>query len=264
MSSIKNESDAIEVIGKFANGGEGFEKKVVERLATYFKSKLFTSPVTGAAQGVVNNYWVGFFVPTPIAGLAPEKPGSIEFFTGEKFKESRREIGSAFVVPTLRVDVAAPALVPRTLDFKNPADGPKVVITSQLKGCTFAIGIADDKYVMSHAWPETGVTGVELAQAIRGRAQKFEGTTTTSTFLIHPGNTIDGKSGFGYGDTLQQYKANVIGFVVKHTPLLGLAKSKATYSLSFIVVVIKGQTSIEKVVVVSFKDSEWKVEEIKK
>ncbi|KAG0610555.1 hypothetical protein M758_7G075000 [Ceratodon purpureus] len=184
MTKITTAVEAIDAIAESVNG-EGLDKKGVKRLARYFREMVFKSPVSRNVEGVVA-YWVGFCIDRD---NPQNEPTRIELSDNNNMfgvdGNNRHRIQSAFVVPT-RGDVTGPPLVESTLELENSESFPKVVITSQLNGCTFAIGNIGDEYFMSHAQPKAGETGSNLAQAIHSGPVKFQGNEAVeSTFLIH-------------------------------------------------------------------------------
>jgi hypothetical protein len=133
------------------------------------------------------------------------------------------------------------------------ATAPQVIITTQLSGCTFAIGTFGGKYYMGHTQPPssaTAPTGEEHAKSLR-KGPVFNGlpadTKLESTFFIQPGSKSSSDT-LAYEPT--RY-ANVLGFVVGS-------------KVSFIVaIVIKENFTVEKTFVVSqASSSKWSIKQV--
>ncbi|KAG0562985.1 hypothetical protein KC19_9G187300 [Ceratodon purpureus] len=259
---------AVDLIADRANK-RSFDDKAVMDLAECFKTVVIK---TAIAPSVVGGKVEPYFV------WGDGNVGKPRVVFQATTAPTAKSIPSAFIVPTVVATDMEQFEVKKLMvkDFKVPAfkaatnppskntwklldlattEVPQVIITTQLSGCTFAIGTIGKKYYMGHTQPpssSTAATGEEHVKALR-KGPVFIGlpdkTKLESTYFIQPGSKSDNES-LAYAPT--RY-ANVLGFVVGS-------------KVSFIVaIVIKENFTVEKVYVVTqaSSGSKWSSKEVK-
>ncbi|KAG0607004.1 hypothetical protein M758_9G184900 [Ceratodon purpureus] len=259
--------EAVDLIADRADN-RSFDDKAVMDLAECFKT---VGIKTAIAPSVVGDKVEPYFV------LGDDNVGKSRVVFQATTAPDAKSIPSAFIVPTVvatdmeQVEVKSKIILKKNKicpAFKaatNPPSKntwkllelgttePQVIITTQLSGCTFAIGTIGEKYYMGHTQPPSSSTAATGEEHVKGllKGPVFNGlpdkTKLESTYFIQPGSKSDDES-LAYAPT--RY-ANVLGFVVGS-------------KVSFIVaIVIKEDFIVEKVYVVTqASSSKWSSTEV--